>query len=52
MEAKLDGTEQLPAGVYELTFAIIDPLTDQPGIRMANVVEENLRYSMGSFELK
>lgn len=52
MEAKLDGTEQLPARVYELTFAIIDPLTDQPGIRMANMVEENLRYSMGSFELK
>lgn len=50
MEAVLEGTESLPEGAYQITFAIIDPLTDQPGIRLANQGEEGLRYLMGTFE--
>ena len=52
MEAALEGTENLPAGTYQVTFAILDPLTGKPGISLANQGGEDRRYVLGSFELK
>ena len=52
MEVTLEGTDSLPAGTYQVTFAILDPLTGKPGISLANQGGEDRRYVLGSFELK
>lgn len=45
--------DDLEDGKYTLGFAIIDPLTDRPGIKLANEnMRKDLIHVVGSFEVK
>jgi hypothetical protein len=42
----------LANGKYKLGFAILDPLTNRPGVKLANVTQRNdLIHDVGSFEV-